>query len=291
MQPGQWGGVVASLIWDPNPQGSLRAATRLPRLLAALILSLTVVVGFTESLDRAARARSWSDIESSQRLRIAVKTDLPPLSFVNPDGERIGFEIDLARELTSRLLGSDAELELIPVRNLERLEVVTTEHVDLAIAQIGITVDRARQVRFSSPYYQDGTAILVAQSSGIESWSDLQQQSIAILEGSAAIPVVKSMFPDLNLVGVLSYQAGIEQVEAETVAGFAADGSVLAGWVLDHPEYWILEPRLSSVGLAVAMPKGIEANELGRRVHEVVEDLKQSGWLAERARHWGLPER
>jgi len=50
-----------------------------------------------------AEARPWSEVVDSGRLRVAVKDNLKPLGFRTPQGELQGFEIDLARELGSRL--------------------------------------------------------------------------------------------------------------------------------------------------------------------------------------------
>jgi ABC-type amino acid transport substrate-binding protein len=109
-----------------------------------------------------AAARPWSEVVSSGQLRVAVKDNLRPLGFRDPEGKLQGFEIELARELGSRLLGSREAVELVPVANVERLQAVAAGEVDLAIAQIGITPDRARQVEFTSAYYQDGPSLVVA---------------------------------------------------------------------------------------------------------------------------------
>jgi ABC-type amino acid transport substrate-binding protein len=65
----------------------------------------------------------------------------------------------------------------VPVANVKRLQAVAAGEVDLAIAQIGITPDRARQVEFTSAYYQDGPSLVVARSQNWTSWSDATRRS------------------------------------------------------------------------------------------------------------------
>ncbi|MEN9230797.1 MAG: transporter substrate-binding domain-containing protein [Thermostichus sp. DG02_5_bins_236] len=234
-------------------------------------------------------ARPWAEIVASGRVRIAVKDNLRPLGFRNPQGELQGFEIELAQEIGSRLLGSEQGVELIPVSNLERLEALIENRVDLAIAQIGITPDRARQVDFTSAYYQDGPSLVVARSSEWESWSDLRGGRVAVLQGSGAIAHLNRSLTGVELVAVDSYVMGSELLLAGEVQAWAADRSVLAGWLAEHPEYQFLGSPLATVGLGIATSKGLDRAELRLRVRRELEDLRASGWLAERAKAWGLP--
>ncbi|MEN9221430.1 MAG: transporter substrate-binding domain-containing protein [Thermostichus sp. BF3_bins_97] len=235
------------------------------------------------------KARPWSEIVDSGRLRIAVKGNLRPLGFRDPEGNLQGFEIELAQEIGSRLLGSPEAVELLPVSNVERLEAVVAGKVDLAIAQIGITPDRARQVDFTSAYYQDGPSLVVARSSPWQSWSDLHGSRVAVLQGSSAIPHLNQYLTGVELVAVESYQQGSELLLAGEVQAWAADRSVLAGWLAEHPQFRFLGSPLATVGLGIALPKGLDQAQLRLRVRQELEDLRASGWLAERARAWGLP--
>ncbi|MFS8908293.1 transporter substrate-binding domain-containing protein [Synechococcus sp. OH2] len=236
-----------------------------------------------------AAARPWSEIVRSGQLRVAVKDNLKPLGFRDAEGKLQGFEIDLARELGSRLLGSPSAVELVPVANVERLQVLTAGEVDLAIAQIGITPDRARQVEFTSAYYPDGPSLVVARSQDWTSWSELRGARIAVLRGSAAIPHLQRYLPGVELLAVDSYQEGAELLLKGAVQAWAADRSVLAGWLAEHPQFQFLGSPLATVGLGIALPKGLEHAELRLRVRRELENLRAEGWLAEQARAWGLP--
>jgi polar amino acid transport system substrate-binding protein len=236
-----------------------------------------------------AAARPWSEVVSSGQLRVAVKDNLRPLGFRDPEGKLQGFEIELARELGSRLLGSREAVELVPVANVERLQAVAAGEVDLAIAQIGITPDRARQVEFTSAYYQDGPSLVVARSQNWTSWSELRGARVAVLRGSNAIAYLNRYLSGVELVPVDSYQEGAELLLKGSVQAWAADRSVLAGWLAEHPQFQFLGSPLGAVGLGIAMPKGLEHAELRLRVRRELENLRAEGWLAERARAWGLP--
>ncbi|MEN9213506.1 MAG: transporter substrate-binding domain-containing protein, partial [Thermostichus sp. DG02_4_bins_136] len=129
----------------------------------------------------------------------------------------------------------------------------------------------------------------VARSTGWTRWSDLQGSRVAVLQGSAAIPYLNRLLTGVELVAVDSYVEGAELLLAGAVQAWAADRSVLAGWLVERPEYQFLGSPLATVGLGIALPRGLEHAELRQRVQQQLEELRTSGWLAERAQAWGLP--
>ena len=78
-------------------------------------------------------------------------------------------------------------------------------------------------------------------------------------------------------------------MENELADAFAADNSVLAGWIKEYPEYHRLSLRLSAKGLGVAMPKGLKSSNLRNFINQSIYRLKISGWLSQRIKYWGLP--
>jgi polar amino acid transport system substrate-binding protein len=234
-------------------------------------------------------AAEMSEIQRRGYLNIAVKDNLRPLGFRDASGNLQGLEIDLAQRLAEDLLGKKNALKLQPVANRDRLSQVLDHKVDLAIARITATESRARLVNFSVPYYLD-SAILVTKNTFLERLIDLKQRKIALLRNSSTIGRVKYFIPNAELVGVNSYEEGRSLLENNTVDAFAADGSVLSGLVQQYPEYRLLPIKLSTEPLCVVMPKGLQYDELRRKVNEAIAGYLASGWLEERVKHWGLPQ-
>ena len=242
----------------------------------------------------AAVARPWDEITEAGRLRVGVKDNLPPLAWQTPNSTTSdltwqGFEIEIVRELARRLLGNADAVTFVPLHNRDRLNAAIEDRVDFAIGQIGITADRLRLVSLTEPYYLDGTTVVVANDAPLQSTLDLTTQTIAVLEGSTAVATLNTMAPELILVAVSSYQEGVEALQHDRVDGFAADASVMTGWLLENPDYRLLDPLLAGSGLAIALPKGNQYSELRRQVHLHMQALSESGWFEERARAWGLP--
>ncbi|MBF2051003.1 MAG: transporter substrate-binding domain-containing protein [Elainella sp. C42_A2020_010] len=236
----------------------------------------------------AVQAAELDQIRDRGYLIVGVKDNLRPLGFQDSQNQLQGFEIDIARQLATELIGDQAEVVLKPVLNQDRLNALLNGEVDLLVARMSITDARSRLVDFSRPYYIDGTAF-VSRDAAIQSLRDLQQQTVAVLFGSDTIPAVRFLLPSVRLQGVESYQAAKELLESGQVAAFAADATVLTGWVQEHPDYHLISPLISAEALAVAMPKGRQYDELRREVNQAVERWLKTGWLRQRIAEWGLP--
>lgn len=233
-------------------------------------------------------AADLQTIAQRGKLIVGVKDNVRPLGFRDAQGKLQGFEIDVARQLAQELLGRADAIELKPVSNRDRITVVLDQQVDFTIARVTATDLRARIVVFSEPYYFDSTGI-ITRNAGIQTQRDLANQSIAVLNNSSTIAILRYQLPQAKLVGVVSYEAGRQLLESGQVIGFAADTSVLEGWSQELPGYRVLPFRLSSEPLAIVFPKGIQTDDLRRSVNLIIRRWKASGWLQQRATYWGLP--
>lgn len=240
-------------------------------------------------------AASLAEIRERGYVVVGVKDNWPPLGFresnqgSGQDQNQIqGFEIDLARRLAQTLVGREDAIQFVPLTNVGRIAAVTQGQVDFAIAGITVTPSRTRLVNFSPTYYSGGLG-LITNNPKIQHWGNLAQQTVAVLTGSSAIPWLKSELPEAKLLGVASYRAALTALEAGHAAAFAGDLTVLSRWLKDYPRYRPLPGILAAQSFAVALPKGIEYDQLRSAVRSAILEWKTQGWLRQRARFWGLP--
>ena len=233
-------------------------------------------------------AAELKEIKKRGYLVVGVKDNLRPLGFRDAKGRLQGLEIDIAQRLAQDLLGKPNAVRFLAVANSDRMNVVLEDKVDLTIARVTLTDSRARLVDFSSPYYFDGTA-LVAKKGSRQRLKDVASDNIAILKGSSSIATVRYLLPRVQLVGVDSYQQAHSLMESGKTSAFAADASVLSGWIQEYPQYQLLPTLLSAEPLCVVMPKGLQYDQLRRQVNAAIASYSASGWLQQRAAFWGLP--
>lgn len=262
--------------------------------LLLLIPSLTVsataqtMVLETKGIAMASREVSLEAIRQRGKLRVGVKDNLRPLGFRDGQGELTGLEIALARRLALALLGDETAVELVPVKNQDRLPLLLNGDVDLIIAQMGQNPARDRLVDFSPPYYIDGVG-LISKNKQLKNLDRSQPHTIAVLNHSGTIAVLKQAFPLVNLVGVDSYDQAYQILEQGQAMAFAGDNSVLSGWAQSQSGYYHLPLQLTVNPLAIAMAKGLQHQALQREVNQTLLQLRASGWLRQQWQAWGLP--
>jgi len=250
-----------------------------------LLFSLSILLAL---IGLPSQAADLKEIKQRGYLIVAVKDNLRPLGYKNAAGQLKGLEIEVAQGLAQALLGRKEAVVLRPVANPARLSVLLEGQVDLVIARMTATAARSRLVNFSPPYYTDGTAIITLDPA-IQTLSGLSAERIGVLKGSSTIASLRFILPTAKLVGVDSYSAARSLLETNKVKAFAADASVLTGWVQELPQYHQLPFLLSAEPLAVVSPKGLQYEELRRRVNEAISLWQSTGWLKARSLYWGLP--
>lgn len=246
-----------------------------------LVCSLAATVGPLQAAELA-------EIRQRGYAIVGIKDNVRPLGFRDETGQLQGFEIDLARRLAATLLGDETAVELRPLTNQERIPAVLEDRVDFAIARMSETRPRSRLVRFSDFYYRDGTT-LVTRDPAIQTASDADGRTIAVLAESSTVSIVRYHLPRSQLVGVASYQDALAQLDAGIADAFAADISVLSGWIQEYPSYRLVRAQLSSQPLRVVMPKGLQYDNLHRQVSGSIRRWRTDGWLEQQALQWGLP--
>jgi polar amino acid transport system substrate-binding protein len=157
-----------------------RAAKAL--LALALLLVATNIVS----------AQTIAEIQARKKIIVGVLVDFPPFGIMNSKGEPDGLDIELAR-LMAKHLGVEAEI--VPVVNANRIPYLQSKRVDVLVASLGITSERASQVMFSIPYASVDVVIAAPRKVQLTKIEDLASVSVAVTRGSAQEGYVSSIAP------------------------------------------------------------------------------------------------
>jgi polar amino acid transport system substrate-binding protein len=116
-------------------------------------------------------------------IRIGVRNDNPPMSFLAENGDWVGFDIDLARALANQI---GVEPELVVVDGTTRISFLQDGEVDISVASMNHTRDREDAIDFSITYFWDNQSFLIRKGS-YGSIADLMGKTVAANAGSSAI--------------------------------------------------------------------------------------------------------
>lgn len=142
-------------------------------MIAALIAG-TAIAG-------AARADKLDDIIASGTLRCAVVLDFPPMGSRDASNEPIGFDVDYCNDLAAAL-GVKAEIVETPFP--ERIPALMSGRVDVGVASTSDTLERAKTVGFSIPYFAFEMAVTANEKSGITSYEGMKGHTVGAVAGT-----------------------------------------------------------------------------------------------------------
>jgi polar amino acid transport system substrate-binding protein len=108
-----------------------------------------------------------------------------PFEYEDPsvDGGYTGFDIDLGREVASRL-GLAYTFVTVDFNALQSGTVLIAGQCDIGTSAMTITTERKASIDFSEPYYDSLLALLVSKSSGITGIADMAGKVIGVQRGS-----------------------------------------------------------------------------------------------------------
>jgi polar amino acid transport system substrate-binding protein len=171
-----------------------------------LFLGVLSVFSFGDGI-----AGTLQDVKARGKLIVGVKTDFPPLGFLDNKGVNKGFDIDIAKALSKELFGNEDAVEFVSVTSENRIAFLISGKVDLIAATLTITEERKKQVDFSIPYFITGETILVRADSEITKYQDLARKKVATIKGSTGDIAIRELVPT---AGRIKFERNVEALQA-----------------------------------------------------------------------------
>lgn len=133
------------------------------------------------ALASPASADKLDDIIASGTLRCAVVLDFPPMGFRDKDNNPVGFDVDYCNDL-AKALGVTAEIVETPFP--ERIPALMSGKVDVGVASTSDTLERAKTVGFSIPYFAFQMVVTANTKSGITSFDTMKGKTVGAVAGT-----------------------------------------------------------------------------------------------------------
>lgn len=232
------------------------------------------------------------DIKEIQRkgvLKIGCKVDVPKFGYKDPASNKIdGFEIDIARAIAKKILGSPDKVDLQAVTAKTRGPLLDNGEIDIVAATFTITEERKQSYNFSDPYFTDGVGLMVKKASGAKSLKDLDGKKIGVAQSATSKQAIQAEADKLGIkISFLEYGTYPEiksALDSGRVDCFSVDGSILFGY-LDNSTT-ILPDKFSPQNYGIASKKGSDG--LAKAINETIGELKKSGELDKLIAKWEI---
>ncbi len=245
----------------------------------------------------AASASKLQTIRERGVLNCGVKADVVGYGYMDTATQEYeGLEIDLCYQIAAAVfdISYDEAKEqdkcaFTTVTPSTRGTLIDSGQLDIVAATYTITPEREEDWDFSTPYRTDSVGIMVKKANGWTSMEDLDGVTIGVSTGSTTQQLVEQMIADEGFSckpafqEYQSYPEIKDALDAGMVGAFAMDRSTLNTYMDDTVELLQPEVEFGTQDYGVATEKGSDLSEL---VDETVNELLDSGWMAEEIELW-----
>ncbi|WP_055490058.1 glutamate ABC transporter substrate-binding protein [Streptomyces sp. TP-A0356] len=207
-----------------------------------------------------------------------------------PGSDLEGFDIDLAHEIARQILHDPNAVRFHAIPTNQRIPAIKSGQVDMVVRTMTITCSRLTEVAFSDPYFTTGQQVLAPKASGITGYdTSLAGSRICSAQGSTA----NTKLTEDKKSGRLAASADISttvpnqldclvKLQLGEVDAVVTDGALAASQAAQDPTVELKGKPFTTEYYGVAMNK--QAQDLVRRVNQVLVDYRRSGWGASYAK-------
>ena len=218
-------------------------------------------------------------IKASGKLRVGTSADYPPYEFhkiVDGKDTIIGFDIEIVKAIAADL---GVELVITDMGFDGLLTALQSGNIDMVIAGMTPTPERAEAVDFSDIYYTAVQKVIVRakDAAAYTTIDSLAGKKVGAQLGAIQEGVVKDQMPQSELRALSKLPDLILDLKAGNVEAVVVEEPVAKAYIAANPELVLADVPLAQdeAGSAIAMPKG--SVELVEAVNATLARLTQEG--------------
>jgi polar amino acid transport system substrate-binding protein len=185
-----------------------------------------LVPGFWDPRRRPERP----DLSRITIIRFLTETDYPPFNYAGPDGNPMGFNVDLARQICEEIKATCT----VQMRRFDTLlDSLTNNSGDAVIASIAVTPETRKRVDFTDPYYRMPARFVSRRDVVIDDVrpEKLEGKKIAVVGGTAHEAYLKTLFTEADVRPYPNAEAARTALRRGEVDLLFGDGISLAFWL------------------------------------------------------------
>ena len=228
-------------------------------LAAAALMALALFAGCSKEDEGSHADASGSEtqlnslekVKQAGKLILGLDDSFPPMGYRDDNDEIVGYDIDLAKEVASRM---GVELVLQPIDWDYKESELNDGNIDCIWNGMSIDDERREKLNLSEPYLNNQQVVVVLSDSGINTLADLAGKEVILQAGSTAEgaldshPEVKETLKDGQAIPVDNNVQAMMELKNGTGDAVIMD-AVVARYYLnleDGDAYKILDEVLSA---------------------------------------------
>ena len=233
-----------------------------------------------------AMAQTVESIKSAGTVKIGMLVDFPPFGIMNESNQPDGYDADVAKLLAKEF---GVEVQIVPVTGPNRIPYLQSNQVDLLVASLGITEERAKSVDFSDPYAGISIGVFGAADVDMSKPEDLSGKTIGVARASTQDTAVTAIAPQDATIQRFDDDASAVQALLSGQVGLIGVSTVVAAQIeAAAPGRFNQKLKLTQQVQGIAVRKG--SSELLEAVNAFLDKVKENGELSAIHEKWlGAP--
>jgi polar amino acid transport system substrate-binding protein len=256
-------------------------------IVAIILLVFTALILFSGcQLGSAGTDDSWDKVKEKGKFVLGLDESFPPMGFTDENGEIVGFDIDVAREVCSRL---GIELVLQPINWDAKEQELKTGNIDCIWNGFTITEERKQNILFTEPYMNNRQIIVVKEDAPYNKMEDLKGKKLGLQSQSSAQDALDAhedfksslgevVLFDTNTVAIMDLEKG-------GIDALLVDEIVIKYYMQNKKaKFKIFEKELSHEEYGIGFRKNDK--KLMQKIQETLKAMAKDGTLAEISNKW-----
>lgn len=246
------------------------------------ILTVLAAAVFTAGLfscKKAGEEDLLSRIQKKGKITIAMEGTWAPWTYHDEKNELVGYDVEVGKKIAEKL---GVEAEFVEVDWDGIFAGLDSKRYDISLNGVEITEERTLKYDFSEPYAFTHTALIVKKGDdSIKRFEDLKGKTTTNSLGSTYAEFAESY--GAKVVTIDSFEETLQLVEHGRADATLNDNATFYYYQKIKPENPFKVAVLTEEASRVAVPmrKGEETKKLLEAVNKAIEELKQSGELAQ----------
>lgn len=262
---------------------------KLKRLIGALSMLAVLVVVLTACDSRQSLSKQdvLTNDKASKTITWGVKADTKLFGLMDVKDNTIkGFDADIARALTKRVLGKDATAKFVQVTSQTRIPLLKNGNIDAIIATMTITPEREKQVDFTDSYFDAGQSLLVKKGSSIKSVKDLNKTGTKVLgvTGANSVENIKKVAPKAKVLELSDYAQAMTALKSGQGVALTTDNGILYGMATQNPGYEVVGGTFTKEPYGIAVNKG--QTPLKKELNKALKEIEADGTYNRILKKW-----
>lgn len=243
----------------------------------ALVASTCAIAQPTDTL---------SKIKNKNEIALGVKETAQPFSYLDQAHQFVGYSVDLCMQvvdaLKTQLKLPDLKVRMVPVASSNRIPLIANGTVDLECGTTSNTIERQKQVAFSSTIFVSSTRFVSRKSANLNDLNALNGKAVVATAGSSNIRQITALNAQrkygMRIAPARDFAEGFLMMSTDRAAAFFLDDITLSGLVANAKtpdEFVISKEPLSVEPYALMMRKDDPAFK--KFVDDVLQTTFSSG--------------